>query len=208
MTVEVVPHRARTLTPTQLRLCEEYLKDLNAKQAALRAGMPMAWALKHSSSELRKPHIAAHLDLLQKERAARTRISIDLVVRRLLRIATTAEEGNKLPEAIRALELLGKHLAMFTEKVDATFHNPFSSGDTPDAIKRDFDRLMRIAAPLGQKVAQLVPTIKESDAPAHESLEDYDSDMPPPSPPSGSAQPSGEQSVTLTYTVRDAPTRP
>jgi phage terminase small subunit len=69
------------------RFCQEYLIDLNATQAYLRAGYnsrnPSARA-----SELRaKPSISARIDRLLAERSARTGINQDRVVRELARIA-------------------------------------------------------------------------------------------------------------------------
>ena len=139
------------------RFCEEYLIDLNARRAALRAGFSpatarnaSAWIKPHSPT---KPAMRAEIDRLMAERSRRTGVSADRVVRELARIAfadvtdvmdlaasdVREDIGRDDSAALakikrkrtsdgveceihmhdknRALELLGKHLGLFTENV-------------------------------------------------------------------------------------------
>lgn len=75
------------LTPKQQRFVEEYLIDLNATQAAIRAGYSPATAGAIGSENLKKPEIRAHIDKALAERSKRTGINADRVVRELARIA-------------------------------------------------------------------------------------------------------------------------
>lgn len=103
------------LTEKQKRFCEEYLVDLNATQAALRAGYSQKTAYSIGDENLKKPEIREYLQELIDQRSERTGITADTVLKELERIALSdAEITGK--EKIKALELLGKHLGLFTEQ--------------------------------------------------------------------------------------------
>lgn len=146
------------LTDKQKRFCDEYLIDLNAMQAAIRAGYKDGYAQNHSYELLKKKAIKEYIAKEMAERSKRTGINQDRVVRELARVAfikaddviniNTAnvkksanvddlaviqsvkvkkvptkfgdgiEREIKLADKMRALELLGKHLGMFTDKVE------------------------------------------------------------------------------------------
>lgn len=101
------------LTNKQKRFCEEYLIDLNATQAAVRAGYSEKTADRIANQNLKKLEVQQYLQKLMQERSERTKISADDVVRELERIAMTDTEITG-KEKIKALELLGKHLGMFS----------------------------------------------------------------------------------------------
>ncbi len=144
------------LTAKQKRFIEEYLVDLNATQAAIRAGYSPHTAREIGCENLSKPHIRARVEKELAERSKRTGINQDRVIRELARIALVnpvdvinmdeatikemasaddtaailsvkvkkipTEEGTitereiRMADKIKALELLGKHLGMFTDK--------------------------------------------------------------------------------------------
>lgn len=74
------------LTPKQRRFVEEYLVDLNATQAAIRAGYSPRSAKQVGDALLSKPHVAAAVAALQAERTRRTQIDADYVLNRLVEI--------------------------------------------------------------------------------------------------------------------------
>ena len=148
------------LTDRQKRFCDEYLIDLNAKQAAIRAGYK---ASKESTFEvlgcqlLKRPSVAQEIERQMAERSKQTGINQDRVIQELAKVAfvratdviepedasvkecaseddlaciqsvkvktvnsdkgTTVEREVKLNDKMKALELLGKHLGMFTDKL-------------------------------------------------------------------------------------------
>lgn len=107
------------LTEKQKRFCEEYLIDLNATQAAIRAGYSPKTADRTASENLRKPEVKHFLEQLMQERSERTRIKADDVLQELRKIAyTDAKISGK--EKIKALELLGKHLGLFETQNQAS----------------------------------------------------------------------------------------
>ena len=74
------------MTPKQAQFVEEYLVDLNATQAAIRAGYSEDTARKIGSENLSKPDIATAIQEALDARAARTRITADRVLQEYARI--------------------------------------------------------------------------------------------------------------------------
>jgi phage terminase small subunit len=145
-----------------MRFVHEYLKDLNAAQACIRAGYSEKGANVTGSQLLAVPSIKAAVNAAIAQRAVRVEVKVDDVVRELMRLASVDvmkafdSKGrllslSRMPEDVRraiqsieveelfegsgddrvqigvlrkvkfwdkkgALELLGKHLQMFTER--------------------------------------------------------------------------------------------
>lgn len=103
------------LTPKQERFVQEYLVDLNATAAAIRAGYSKKTAEVIGYENLRKPNIARAVQKGMEERQKRTEITQDYVIGKLKEItnkdASDAQDSDlKYSSKIKALELLGKHL--------------------------------------------------------------------------------------------------
>lgn len=148
------------VTAKQKRFCEEYLIDLNATQAAIRAGYSVASAGAIGAENLGKPQIRARIAAAIAEQSRRTGVTADRVIRELAKVAfvnaadfinfdnaNVAGEANsddtsaiasvkvktiptdngdgiereiRLHDKLKALELLGRHLGMFTDNVHMT----------------------------------------------------------------------------------------
>ena len=144
------------LTKKQKRFVEEYLVDLNATQAAIRAGYSTASARQIADENMSKPDIKNAIEKALAERSKRTGVNADRIIQELAKLAfinptdvmnmdeatvrgdanrddTAAissvkvktiptEDGNiterevRTYDKIKALELLGKHIGMFTDK--------------------------------------------------------------------------------------------
>jgi phage terminase small subunit len=74
------------LTAKQRRFVEEYLVDLNATQAAIRAGYSSKTAASIGEENLRKPDIAKAVQEAQEARSKRTKITQDMVLAELAKI--------------------------------------------------------------------------------------------------------------------------
>ncbi len=83
-----MPGRREWMTPKQQRFVEEYLIDLNATQAAIRAGYSKKTARAVGSENLTKPDIRAAVAEAQQARSERTKIDADWVLKRLAGEAT------------------------------------------------------------------------------------------------------------------------
>lgn len=146
------------MTPRQEAFVREYLIDLNATQAAIRAGYSEKTAGQQGEQLLKNLEIADAVQAAMANRAHRLEISADRVLQELARLAffdpaTLGEAGingpediGKLPEHVRkaivgwswdkagnftlkladkisALEKLGRHLKLFTERHEHTGPN-------------------------------------------------------------------------------------
>ena len=75
------------LTDRQERFVQEYLVDLNATQAAIRAGYSKKSAASTGNENLQKPEIQARISQAQHERTKRTQITQDMVLQELAKVA-------------------------------------------------------------------------------------------------------------------------
>jgi len=75
------------LTDKQEQFCQEYLIDLNATQAAIRAGYSENTASETGYENLRKPQIAGRIAELKAERQERVQITQDRVLLEYSRLA-------------------------------------------------------------------------------------------------------------------------
>ncbi|MFA5633400.1 MAG: terminase small subunit [Porticoccaceae bacterium] len=78
--------RGRKLTPKQERFVEEYLIDLNATQAAIRAGYSEKTADRIGAQLLGKTWVAQAVQRGKEARSKRTKITQDMVLRELARL--------------------------------------------------------------------------------------------------------------------------
>jgi phage terminase small subunit len=105
-----------TLTARQARFVAEYLIDLNATQAAIRAGYSARSAYSQGERLLRHAEIRKAVAAGKKRQADRLELTAMRVLEDIHRIGTKAEKASDFGPALKARELLGKHLKLFTEK--------------------------------------------------------------------------------------------
>jgi len=89
-----------TLTAKQQRFVQEYMVDLNATQAAVRAGYALPSAPMIGCTNLMKPNIATALQSAQAEQGERTRINAEWVQARLV---------ENIERAMQAVEVIDRH---------------------------------------------------------------------------------------------------
>jgi phage terminase small subunit len=132
------------LTPKQQRFVDEYLIDLNATQAAIRCGYSERSAGQNAGRLMKNDEISHAIEQAVSERAIRTKVTQDWVIENLVNIAERCQQKQPVMEfdraerqmvqatdaegrgvwqfdsagANRAVELVGKHLRMFTDKVE------------------------------------------------------------------------------------------
>ena len=107
-----------SLTPKQARFVEEYLIDLNATQAAIRAGYSAKTANEQGAQLLAKLSIRQAVAEAQAIRSKRTEITQDEVIQGLKKEATLEGEGSSHSARVSAWAHLGKHMGMFTDNLN------------------------------------------------------------------------------------------
>lgn len=127
------------LTAKQELFCNEYLIDLNATQACIRAGYSKSSAQQIGAENLLKPVIAEYIKNAKEERSKKVQIDAEWVLRQAVKVHERCmqaepvidKEGGSTGEykfehsgANKALEIIGKHIGVqaFLEKkeVDVT----------------------------------------------------------------------------------------
>ncbi|MDX1489247.1 MAG: terminase small subunit [Acidiferrobacterales bacterium] len=106
-----------SLTPKQQRFVGEYLIDLNATQAAIRAGYSEHTAKQQGYENLTKPYVQEAIAEAMLERSERTELSQDWVLAELRNVHAVAIKDGNLAAANKSLELLGRHLGLFTDNL-------------------------------------------------------------------------------------------
>lgn len=118
----------------QKMFCKEYIKDLNATAAAIRAGYSEKTATPLASRLLTKVNIQEEIQRLMDKRAHKVELTAENILESIMDIRNTCAAkleitskvtGEKLgmsmidaQGALKANELLGKHLKLFTDKVE------------------------------------------------------------------------------------------
>jgi phage terminase small subunit len=101
------------LTIQQRVFISEYLIDFNAARAASAAGYTKNI---NPSSLFKFPHVQQELNRRVDMKIKASMVTAEYVIGTLYNISN--DEYTKNSDRIRALELLGKHLNMFTDKID------------------------------------------------------------------------------------------
>lgn len=110
------------LTARQNRFVAEYLIDLNATQAAIRAGYSPQGVAVIASRNLTKANIQVAIAQALSDREKATNITPAWVLKTLKENAEAAMRENQRGVANRALELIGKHLQMFPDAPPITIN--------------------------------------------------------------------------------------
>lgn len=127
------------MTDKQKRFCDEYLTDLNATQAAIRAGYSEKNARNIASENLTKPYIKEYIKKRLAEKESELIANQDEVLKYLTAVmrgetqseivvvegvgdgcseARTMQKAPDEKERLKAAEMLGKVHSIFTEKVE------------------------------------------------------------------------------------------
>lgn len=105
------------LPERQQRFVGEYPVDLDGTKAAIRAGYSEKTAAQQASRLLKNVNIQKAIKEKLEERQERTEITADRVLRELESIGFS-KDGERTTDRLKALELIGKHLGMYTDKVE------------------------------------------------------------------------------------------
>lgn len=104
------------------RFCQEYVRDLNKTQAYIRAGYTAKSADANAHRLMGNDGVQARIAELQTKASAKLEITQEKVLSDLETARTKALEDKQFGPAIRAGELLGKHIGMWPNKIDANIN--------------------------------------------------------------------------------------
>jgi len=106
------------LRPKQLLFVEEYLKDRNATQAAIRAGYSKKTAGSIGEENLKKPEISAAVQHKIDEASKEHKIDKDRILKELSKGAfmEIPEDGWRPADKLKAMEILCKLLGLMDGK--------------------------------------------------------------------------------------------
>lgn len=119
-----------SLSEQQKRFAEEFLVDLNATRAAVRAGYKTKTPGRIGYQLMENAAVRIAIDALRAERSKGSDVTKDFVLRGIQAAIVKAEESNNLTALLRGYELLAKHLGMFIDRTEI-------SGPDGDAIKME-----------------------------------------------------------------------
>jgi phage terminase small subunit len=130
------------------RFCQEFVVDLNATQAYIRAGYSENGAAQSAATLLRNPKISARIAEIQARIMQRLEITQETVVRDIADIVEEARKVGQYSAALKGKELLGKHIGMWPAKSEVTV-NVFDRM-TPDDERAVEDALEALARETGR----------------------------------------------------------
>ena len=107
--------KKKKLAPKQAAFVNEYLIDLNATQAAIRAGYSKRTAKSIGQRLLTFVDVQSALQKAQDARVKRTEINQDSVLENIVRIGEKAEGADRYADALKAQEMLAKHVKLFSD---------------------------------------------------------------------------------------------
>lgn len=97
------------LTAKMIRFAEEYIVDLNAGAAAIRAGYSENTAYEMGYENLRKPQIAELIQQMMDERSKRTEITADMVLREYAKLGfSNITDYLKVEETDVVIDFIGE----------------------------------------------------------------------------------------------------
>jgi phage terminase small subunit len=104
------------LSTKQQLFVDEYCTDFNATQAAIRAGYSQKAARQIGADNMAKTYIKQAIDEKLRIKSEKTEITAELVLNGIREIAF--KQSAKETDRLRAMELLGKYLKLFTDKIE------------------------------------------------------------------------------------------
>lgn len=110
----------KKLNPKQQRFCEEYIIDLNASAAAVRAGYTEKSARVTASRMLTNDNIGLYIQELSAKHTENLGITADWVLSGIKELTERLVEMDDPKAAYKGYELGGKYLTLFSDKVDHT----------------------------------------------------------------------------------------
>ena len=107
-----------SVTPRQTRFAQEYTMDRNATRSAVAAGLSRRTARSQGARLLKNVNVRAAVAAEEAEVATRIKLRHDDILRDLIALRSAAAEAGQFAAAIRATEMLGRHIGMWPTRVE------------------------------------------------------------------------------------------
>lgn len=136
------------LTEKQKRFADYYIETGNATESAIRAGYSKKTAKEMGHENLTKPHLREYIDKRLEEMAEKRIMNAEEAMQLLTAIARNEEKeevvlfgeggsvieekGISAKDRLKAIELIGKRYAMWTEKQQVENITPVFVEDVPE----------------------------------------------------------------------------
>ncbi len=153
------------LTPKQEKFCREYIVHLNGTQAAIKAGYSKKTANGMASENLAKPYIQARIAQLERKVVKKAELNAEYVLNGFMEIAERCMQRKPVMEKVdgklvqaedaetgegiwkfdssganKALESLGRHLKLFTDKIEADVKGDMTFNMVVQSTERDEEK--------------------------------------------------------------------
>lgn len=142
-----------SLSPRMRLFCEEYLVDMNATQAVVRAGYNTEYPNRIAFQNMENPAVRIAIDALRAERNKSSDVTKDFVLRGIQKAIKLAEESGNLNALLRGHELLARHLGMFIERTEI-------SGPDGEAIKYE-EKIKEDVADFTRSIASIANRVRK-----------------------------------------------
>lgn len=106
------------MTPKQEAFVQQYLVDLNATEAAIRAGYSAKTAYAIGAENLRKPEIAAAITEARRKLAARADFTVDAHMDELVKIRDAAFKAAQYSAASKCEMARGKVAGFYVDRIE------------------------------------------------------------------------------------------
>ena len=126
------------LTAKQEMFCKEYLVDLNATQACIRAGYSKKTARSLGCENLTKPYIQQEIQRVSKEIEREQRVSLAHHVTRMQDLSQKAEDAGQYGSAIQAEHYAGKVSRLYVDQA----HVISEKRESPEVIIERLNKLI------------------------------------------------------------------
>ena len=106
---------SKKLNTKKKTFAEEYIVTLNGAEAARKAGYSHKTAKEKAYALLNEPLVQEYIAELMSERAKKTKVTAEYVITKIKETLEKAEGDHDYKNILKAAELLGKHLKLFTD---------------------------------------------------------------------------------------------
>lgn len=138
---------------------DEYLVDLNASAAVLRAGYRTSNKNRIAAELLAHPLVSAEINRRTEKRREGMELKADFLIHKLVQIIQDPDE--KTTDILRAIELAGKSIALWKERQEVTGADGEAIRIEEQKIEREVtdlrSRISSIASRGGARVTPLFP---------------------------------------------------